>query len=58
MQPFNYRETKVITATESKKNLRRYLDDFEHQNELDVTKNGNKIARITPYVIDIEHFLQ
>jgi prevent-host-death family protein len=56
MQSINYREGVVITATELKQNLGKYLDLVEHQNDVVVTKNGNKIARLTPYVTDLEQY--
>ncbi len=46
----------VITATELKKNLGKYLDCVEMQKDVVITKNGNKIARLTPYVTDIEQY--
>lgn len=46
----------VITATEFKQNLGKYLALVEEQNEVVITKNGNKIARLTPYVTDIEQY--
>ncbi|HPZ90658.1 MAG TPA: type II toxin-antitoxin system prevent-host-death family antitoxin [Bacillota bacterium] len=46
----------VITATELKQNLGKYLDYVEQQNEVVITKNGVKIARLTPYITDIEQY--
>ena len=46
----------VITATEFKQNLGKYMDFVEMQNDLVITKNGRKIARLTPYVTDIEQY--
>jgi prevent-host-death family protein len=46
----------VISATELKQNLGKYLDIVEGQNDVVITKNGNKIARLTPYVTDIEQY--
>ncbi|MDD2235392.1 MAG: type II toxin-antitoxin system prevent-host-death family antitoxin [Desulfitobacteriaceae bacterium] len=46
----------VITATELKQNLGKYLDFVEEQNDVVITKNGVKIARLTPYVTDIEQY--
>jgi prevent-host-death family protein len=46
----------VISATELKKNLGKYLDRVEAQDDVIITKNGNKIARLTPYVTDIEQY--
>ncbi len=56
MQSIDYQEGVVITATELKQNLGKYLDFVEEQNDVVITKNGNKIARITPYVTDIEQY--
>ncbi len=56
MQSYNYREGTVISATELKKNLGKYMDFVEEQNDVVITKNGNKIARLTPYVTDIEQY--
>jgi prevent-host-death family protein len=53
---FNYKEGVVITATEFKKNLGKYIDFVETQNDVVITKNGKKIARLTPYVTDIEQY--
>ncbi|UNC93845.1 type II toxin-antitoxin system Phd/YefM family antitoxin [Candidatus Contubernalis alkalaceticus] len=52
----NYKEGVVITATELKQNLGKYLDFVEQQNDVVITKNGSKIARLTPYVTDIEQY--
>ncbi len=56
MSSLNYREGVVITATELKQNLGKYMDYVEAQNDVVITKNGNKIARLTPYVTDIEQY--
>ena len=56
MQSIQYREGVVITATELKQNLGKYLDFIEEQNDVVITKNGSKIARLTPYVTDIEQY--
>ncbi|MGE5583324.1 MAG: type II toxin-antitoxin system prevent-host-death family antitoxin [Bacillota bacterium] len=56
MKSDNYREGVVITATELKQNLGKYLDFVEEQNDVVITKNGTKIARLTPYVTDIEQY--
>ena len=50
------KEGSVITATELKQNLGKYLDFVEEQNDVVITKNGVKIARLTPYVTDIEQY--
>lgn len=56
MKSVNYREGVVITATELKQNLGKHLDYVEQQNDVVITKNGSKIARLTPYVTDIEQY--
>ncbi len=56
MSSLNYREGVVITATELKQSLGKYMDYVEAQNDVVITKNGNKIARLTPYVTDIEQY--
>jgi len=56
MKSSNYKEGAVITATEFKQNLGKYLDVVEEQNDVVITKNGVKIARLTPYVTDIEQY--
>lgn len=56
MQSIEYREGVVISATELKQNLGKYLDFVEEQNDVVITKNGSKIARLTPYVTDIEQY--
>lgn len=56
MKSLKIREGTVITATELKQNLGKYLDYVEQQNDVVITKNGNRIARLTPYVTDIEQY--
>ena len=56
MKSIKYKEGTVITATEFKQNLGKYLDLVEEQNDVVITKNGIKIARLTPYVTDIEQY--
>jgi len=56
VESINYKEGVVITATELKQNLGKFLDFVEQQNDVVITKNGNKIARLTPYVTDIEQY--
>jgi prevent-host-death family protein len=46
-----------ITATELKKNLGKYLDHVMADNEVVVTKNGNKAIRLTPYLTDYDRYL-
>ena len=52
----NYKEGVVITATELKQSLGKHLDFVEQQNDIVITRNGGKIARLTPYVTDIEQY--
>lgn len=47
---------KIITATELKTSLGKYLDYVIANNEIVVTKNGKKAIRITPYISDIEQY--
>ena len=56
MKSTNDKEGVVVTATELKQNLGKYLDFVEQQNDVVITKNGSKIARLTPYVTDIEQY--
>jgi prevent-host-death family protein len=57
MTSIKYKEGVIITATELKQNLGQYLDYVEKQdNDVVITKNGSKIARLTPYVTDIERY--
>lgn len=56
MKSINYKEGVVITATEFKQSLGKYLDYVEQKNDVVITKNGKKIARLTPYVTDIEEY--
>ena len=56
MKPINCIEGVVITATELKQSFGRYMDFVEEQNEVVITKNGKKIARLTPYITDIEQY--
>lgn len=56
MSSIKYKEGVVVTATEFKQNFGKYLDCVEQQNDVVITKNGNKIARLTPYVTDIEQY--
>jgi prevent-host-death family protein len=48
--------TKVITATELKANLGKYIDYVMADNEVVVTKNGAKAVRLTPYITEIERY--
>lgn len=56
MKPIDYKEGVIITATELKQSFGRYMDFVEEQNEVVITKNGKKIARLTPYITDIEQY--
>jgi prevent-host-death family protein len=56
MRSISYKEGVVISATELKQNLGKYLDIVEGQNDVVITKNGKKAARLTPYVTDIEQY--
>lgn len=52
-----YKESPVVTATEFKQNLGKYFDYVEKENDdVVITKNGAKIARLTPYITDIERY--
>jgi len=48
--------TKVITATELKTNLGKYIDYVIDDHEVVITKNGKKAIRITPYITEIERY--
>lgn len=48
--------TKVITATEFKTNLGMYIDYVTDDNDVVITKNGKKVARLTPYLTEIERY--
>lgn len=48
--------TKVITATEFKKNLGLFIDYVLDDNEIVLTKNGKKAVRLTPYVTEVERY--
>lgn len=58
LKPINYNNTEgvVITATELKQNLGKYMEFVEQQNEVVITKNGAKVARLTPYITDLEQY--
>lgn len=49
-------KTPVITATELKSNLGKYLDYVNDDHEVVITKNGKKAIRLTPYITDIERY--
>ena len=46
----------TVTVTELKQNLGKLLQQVEEQEEVVITRNGHKIARLTPYVTDIEQY--
>ena len=48
---------KVITATEFKQNLGMYLDYVADNHEVIITKNGDAIVRISPYVNSIMQYM-
>jgi prevent-host-death family protein len=48
--------TKVITATEFKTNLGKYIDYVIEDHEVVITKNGKKTIRLTPYITEIERY--
>jgi len=48
--------SKTITATEFKKNLGSYLDLAQRKEEVYITKNGSKIARLAPIYTDVEEY--
>ena len=48
--------TQVITATEFKTNLGKYLDYVIKDHEVIITKNGKKVVRLTPYITEIERY--
>jgi len=56
VKPIKHKEGVVVTATELKQNFGKYMDCVEQQNDVVITKNGTKIARLTPYVTDIEQY--
>lgn len=46
-----------ITATELKSNLGMYLDEVKTKKNVVITKNGKKIARLTPYLTDFDSYM-
>ena len=52
----NYKEGIVITATELKLNLGKYLNMAADKKDVVITKNNIKIARLTPYITDIKSY--
>jgi prevent-host-death family protein len=51
-----YQEGLVITATELKLNLGKYLDIAVDKKDVVITKNNRKIARLTPYITELEAY--
>lgn len=47
----------AVTATELKQNFGKYLAHVENFNEMVITRNGTKVARLTPYITDVEQYL-
>ena len=56
MRSIKYKEGVVVTATELKQNFGKYLEFVEQQNDVVITRNGKKVARLTPYITDIEQY--
>jgi len=56
MKLINHKEGMVVTATELKQNLGKYMDCVEQQKDVVITKNGKKTARLTPYITDLEQY--
>lgn len=52
----NRESSKTITATELKKNLGKYIDYVNENNEVVITKNGEKAIRMTPYLSDYDRY--
>ncbi len=52
----NRENSKTITATELKKNLGKYIDYVNENNEVVITKNGEKAIRMTPYLSDYDRY--
>ncbi len=48
---------RIITATELKANLGKYLDYAIDNHEIVITKNGKEAARLSPYITDLERYL-
>ena len=51
------KEKYIVTATELKQNFGKYMGHVEKFNDVVITKNGKKVARLTPYVTDLEQYL-
>lgn len=52
----NAEKNTVISATELKLNLGKYLDLTVEKQEFVITKNNQKIARLTPYITRVEDY--
>ncbi len=46
----------LATATEVKNNFGKYLNAVLEDDDVVITKNGKKIARLTPYLTDVERY--
>ncbi|WP_105617193.1 type II toxin-antitoxin system prevent-host-death family antitoxin [Vallitalea okinawensis] len=46
----------LTTATEVKNNFGKYLNAVMNDEDVVITKNGKKVARLTPYVTDVERY--
>ena len=42
----------IVTATELKNNLGKYLELVHHDDSIIITKNGEPVAKIVPFVLD------
>ena len=51
-----YNEDIVISATELKLNLGKYLGMAADKKDVVITRNNVKITRLTPYITDIESY--
>jgi len=51
-----YRKGVTISVTELKQNLSKYIEHVEGLDDVVITRNGHKVARLTPYVTDIERY--
>lgn len=48
------KEELVVTATELKQNFGKYMICMEQQQDVVITKNGTKVAKLTPYITEPE----
>ncbi len=48
----------MITATEFKKNLGKYIDYVIDNHELVITKNGHPSIRVAPYMTEMEQYMR